>query len=441
MATEKIPPVNIEAEEEVLGGLIFQPEVVYDVMPILPEEAFYSNQHRIIYRAIIDLAATNKACDFINICEWLSARGHLEDSGGSAKIAHLLNRTVSATNIDRYTNLILDKYIRRRIIASGDRITEIGYDSTKQVEASIEAVEDIVFNISPKEYENFEPEEAAISMQEVFDRMYLTESKGISTKILDLDAKIGGLKDKNLYILAARASMGKTWLACNIAKAVAKQGKRVVFFSAEMSKNEISSRLLAMESGVSSDKFDNGESTDEDRNRVAAILRDMIELPITLDDSPARLLTPSIMRSKLRKTAIKHSKPDLVILDYIQKLGDRSAGNRAQVVGKIAGELKDLAKEFDVPVLCLAQINRGTDSRSDKRPIMSDIKDSGDIEQDADVIITLYRDEYYYPDSLDRGLIEINVAKNRNGQIGVCKCLFNPAIGEIKNLKEFVQGI
>ena len=440
MQTEKITPVQLDCEEAILGSLLLDPDRIYDLIHRLPEEAFYHSAHRKIYAAAVSLTKKDRMCDFINVSDWLNSREELDDVGGTARLAQLMNRTVSATNLDRYCNLVLEKYTRRRMIDSGNSIADLGYDQTIELDKALEKAEETLFKIIPTEYDDFEPEAAAITMHEAFNDMDSAVSKGISTQILDLDRKIGGLKNKNLYIVAARASMGKTWFACNIAKAVAEQGKTVVFFSAEMSKKEISTRLLAMKSGVNSNKFTNGESTEEDKNAVAAILKEMTELPVILDDSPARLLSPSVMRSKLRKIALKRSKPDLIILDYIQKLGSRSAVNRAQVVGEIAGELKDLAKEFDVPVLCLAQINRGVEQRQDKHPMMSDLKDSGDIEQDADVIITLYRDEYYHPDSLDRGLMEINVAKNRNGEVGVCKCLFDPALGTLKNLKEFIQG-
>lgn len=440
MQSEKIIPAQLECEEAILGSFLFDPETIYQAIDCLPEEAFYHSGHRRIYHAAIALTKQNRMCDLIAISDWLNARDELDEVGGTAKLAQLMNRTVSATNLDRYIELVLEKYIRRRMIETGNDIVDFGYDQTIELSRALEKAEDAIFKLVKQEYDDFEPEEAAITMHEAFNEMDSTATRGISTQILDLDRKIGGLKSKNLYIVAARASMGKTWFACNVAKAVAEQGKTVVFFSAEMSKKEISTRLLAMKSGVSSDKFTNGESSEEDKNAVAAILDEMSDLPVILDDSPARMLTPNSIRSKLRKIALKTAKPDLIILDYIQKLGQRSAVNRAQVIGEVAGELKDIAKEFDIPVLCLAQINRGTDARSDKRPMMSDIKDSGDIEQDADVIITLYRDEYYNPDTLDRGLMEINVAKNRNGEIGVCKCLFDPGIGTLKNLKEFIQG-
>ena len=439
MQTEKIIPAQIECEEAILGSFLLDPDAIYRVIDRLGESAFYHSGHRKIYAAILDLTNKRKTCDLISVSDWLKARDDLDSIGGTARLAQLINRTVSATNLDRYCELVLEKYARRRMIESGNTIVELGYDQTIELDIALEKAEDALFKIIPTEYDDFEPQPAAISMHEAFEDMDSVAIKGVSTQVLDLDRKIGGLRTKNLYIVAARASMGKTWFACNIAKAVAEQGKNVVFFSAEMSQKEISTRLLAMKSGVNSNKFTSGMATDEERNAVAAILDEMTELPIILDDSPARMLTPNIMRSKLRKIALQHSKPDLIILDYIQKLGSRSAVNRAQVVGEIAGELKDIAKEFDVPVICLAQINRGVEQRQDKRPMISDLKDSGDIEQDADVIITLYRDEYYNPDSLDRGLMEINVAKNRNGEVGVCKCLFNPATGEIKNLKEFIQ--
>lgn len=430
----QLPPVSIEAEEAILGSILFDNNAIFEVAHILPTDAFYLAAHRKIYEAVLSLIKQDKPTDLINVADYLNNRSELAEIGGTSKLTLLLHRTISAINIDRYANLVLDKYTRRRMIQCGQIITELGYDQTTQLSNALDSAESSLFKVCQKQNDNFEPEEISHSICRVFGDLDSEKAQGLSTGIIDLDAKIGGLKAKSLYILAARASMGKTWVACNLAKTIAEQGKRVVFFSAEMSKDEISARILAMISGVNSAQFSSGQATLEEKEIVASILDQASDLPIILDDSPARLLTPQSIRSKLRKISIKSGKPDLIILDYLQKLGTRSAVNRAQVVGEIVGELKDIAKEFDLPVVCLAQINRGVENRNDKRPMMSDLKDSGDIEQDGDIIMTLYRDEYYHPDSHQQGILEINVAKNRYGEVGVVKVLFDPQTGAIKPL-------
>ncbi len=434
MVDIKVPPASIEAEEAILGCIMFDKNTVYDVVDELPVEAFYSTTHQTIYKCIVELYRNEEPTDFIGISQRLKHLELLDKVGGTAVLSRLLNSTVSATNLDRYLKLVKEKYFRRQMIDCGQRISEIAYDQITKIEECRELAEEHLFKMLKPEVAGIEPEAIEDPLTRIIENMDSLAPLGVSTKIADLDSKIAGLIPKNLYIIAGRPSMGKTWMGINIAKSVAEQGKNVFFVSAEMSNEDLSIRFLAMATGIDSFKIQTKNLTKEERERITLAYADLIQLPLVLDDSPARHLSPAKIRSKLRRTAIKMGKPDLLVVDYLQKLGSRSAVNRAQVVGEITGDFKDIAKEFDIPVVCLAQINRNTDARSDKRPLMSDIKDSGDIEQDADIIMTLYRDEYYSPDSLDHGLLEINVAKNRNGEVGYIKCLFDPKTGQIKNL-------
>jgi replicative DNA helicase len=248
---------------------------------------------------------------------------------------------------------------------------------------------------------------------------------------------IGGLIKQDLIIVAARASMGKTWLACHLTNYIAiTQHKPVIFFSAEMSSEQLTKRLLSMHSGIDSHRLIHNTIYADEYETLKQALGTLGELPIIIDDTPAYALTPAKIRSVLRKIRHERGELGLVVLDYIQKLGDRSAGNRAQAVGKFSGAFKDIAKEFDVPFVALAQINRGVESQSNKRPGMADIKDSGDIEQDMDLGLLLYRDEYYNSDSLESGVMEIIVSKNRNGSVGTCKVKFDPSIGRFSNVAD-----
>jgi len=267
-----------------------------------------------------------------------------------------------------------------------------------------------------------------------FQQLEGGETSGISTGLVDLDGLTGGLIRQDLIVIAARASMGKTWLACHLANQLALGGMPVVFFSAEMSKPQITKRFLAMHSGIDSSRLIQNKIYKSEWEVLSKAVGTIAELPIIIDDTPASAQIPSKMRSVLRRIQSERGQLGLVVLDYIQKLGNRAAGNRAQVIGSFSGAFKDMAKEFDVPFVCLAQINRGVEGQTNKRPTMADIKDSGDIEQDADVIHLLYRDEYYNPDTPDKGVMEVAIGKNRNGPTGVCKVLFNPSVGLFRNV-------
>lgn len=240
-----------------------------------------------------------------------------------------------------------------------------------------------------------------------------------------------------VQVVAARASMGKTWLACHLANHIAiEQQKPVVFFSAEMWSEQLTKRFLSMHSGIDSHRLIHNEIYEDEYDVLVSGLTQLAELPIIIDDTPATQLTPSKVRSVLRRIISEKGELGLVVLDYIQKLGDRAAGNRAQTVGKFSGAFKDIAKEFDVPFVALAQINRGVESQANKRPLMSDIKDSGDIEQDMDLGLMLYRDGYYNQDTEEAGIIEIIVGKNRNGSTGTCRIGFEPSISQFANIKK-----
>lgn len=437
MSEVKLPPVSIEAEQHILGCILFSPDLVHDVVEDLPVQAFYSKEHQTIYECIVSLYRKDEPTDFIGVSERLQHLGLLDKIGGVAVLSRLTSRIVSATNLDRYISLVKDKYFRRLMIECGHQITEIGYDQITKTEECRELAEEKFFKLLKPEVSRSEPEPIEQPLTRILDNLDNTDPVGIPTKIIDLDEKIIGLVPKNLYVIAARPSMGKTWLGINIALSSAEQGKNVFFVSAEMGNEDLGNRFLAMATGIDSAKIYNKKLTQSERENITLAYNDLIELNLVLDDASSRHITTANIRSKLRKTAIKRGKPDLLIVDYLQKLGSRSAVNRAQVIGEITGDFKDIAKEFDIPVICLAQINRGVENRQDKRPSMSDLKDSGDIEQDADVIMTLYRDEYYNPNSPDRGVLEIEVAKNRNGSVGVCRCLFDPKTGSVQNLREY----
>jgi replicative DNA helicase len=410
------------------------PAAISVAASVLPLEAFYIAAHQQIYKAALELHNKNELTDFIGVSTRLKDHKSLTKTGGIAKLSQLLNRTVSATNIDRYIALVLEKYQRRQLIAVANEIETLGYDNATELETVFNTSEEKIFNLTTNKQDKFQPLVISDCLASVFNKIEQGASPAYSTGLDDLDTLIGGLIKQDLIIIAARASMGKTWLACYLANHVATEWQKpVVFFSAEMSNEQLTKRFLSMHSGIDSHRLMHNQIYEDEYDFLVNGLTQLAELPIIIDDTPATRLTPSKVRSVLRRIRSEKGELGLVVLDYIQKLGDRAAGNRAQTIGKFSGAFKDIAKEFDVPFIALAQINRGVESQANKRPLMSDIKDSGDIEQDMDLGLLLYRDDYYNQDLEESGVMEIIVGKNRNGSTGTCKVLFNPSVGAFDN--------
>ena len=421
---------NIEAEEAILGGILFDPKAISVVASILPLEAFCIHAHQQIYQTALELYQKDKPTDFMGISTKLADHDLLEKVGGSAKLSQLLNRTVSAINIDRYALLVLDKYHRRQLVTVGHEIVDLGYDTTTELETVFDSSEEKIFNLANNKKNKFQPKLIQDCLASVFNKIEQGSSPAYPTGLQDLDYLIGGLIKQDLIVLAARPSMGKSWLGCYLADYIAtSQQKPVVFFSAEMSEEQLTKRFLSMHTGIDSMRLMHNQIYEEEYDSLVEGLGNLAELPIIVDDTPAIQLTPTRMRSVLRRIQSDKGELGLVVLDYIQKLGDRGAVNRAGIIGKYSGACKDIAKMFDVPFVALAQINRGVESQSNKRPSIASVKDSGSLEEDADLLLMLYRDEYYNSHTSDSGVMEIIVGKNRNGSTGTCKVLFNPSVG------------
>lgn len=436
MRDNYLPPQNIEAEESILGGILLDPNAISRVADLLPPVAFYVMAYQRIYQAALEVYHQDKPTDLITVTDWLKDHQLLEKVGGQEKLAQLVDRTVSAVNIDSYAALVMEKYQRRLLIGAAREIEELGYDTATELPVVIEQSETRLFQVTVDKKDLFQPQFIDDCLRDVFNELEQGQSPGYLTGLADLDKLTGGLARKDLIIIAGRASMGKTWLSIYLANYVAMTYKLpVVFFSAEMSKNQLTKRFLAMHSGIDSARLMQNKIYKNEYEMLMKGLEVLRELPIIIDDTPALTLTGARMRSVLRRIKAERGTIGLVVMDYIQKLGDRAAGNRAQVIGKFSGAFKDMAKEFDCPFIALAQINRGVEGQSNKRPLMSDIKDSGDIEQDMDLGLLLYRDEYYNPDTKEQGILEINVAKNRNGTTGMCQVKFNPVTGEFLPFK------
>jgi replicative DNA helicase len=427
-------PTNIEAEEGILTSILLDPSAISRVAECLSPEAFFVTAHSLIYKVALDLYYQDKPTDLMSVSTWLSDHKLLRKVGGQSKLSQLVERNISTANIDYYANLVLDKYKRRQLIAASNEIANLAYDTAIQVEEVFEQSEEKILNITTNKQEQFHPEIIATCLASIWKNLEEGSPPAYSTGISKLNALINGLTKKDLIIIAARASMGKTWLACHLANyIVIEQSLPVVFFSTEMSKEQLTKRLLAMHSGIDSNRLAQNEIYEDEYNALAKGLDTLRKLPIIIDDTPASNLNITKIRSVLRRIRYEKGELGLIVLDYIQKLGDRAAGNRAQALGKFSGAFKDIAKEFNVPFIALAQINRGVENQINKRPTIADIKDSGDIEQDMDIGLLLYRDEYYDPKTKDKGVMEIIVGKYRNGTTGACKVIFDPRYGKFSN--------
>ncbi|MEG4294559.1 replicative DNA helicase [Microcoleus sp. C2C3] len=436
MNTSHMMPMNVEAEEAILGGILIDPDAISRIADLLQPEYFAIPSHQRIFSAAMTLLTQGYSSDLMTVTTWLTDHGQLEGVGGLSKLAQLVDRTVSAVNIDQYAVLIEEKYRRRKLIEAGFKIAESGNQTARDLEELIAEAETDILSINNRAHSQ-EISSVGDCLAEVWVSLETGTPPGYLTGLHDVDELIGGLTRKDLIVVAARASMGKTWFAIYLALQIAQKYKLpVLFFSAEMSREALTKRLLALVSGISSQRLMWNKIYDEEWPKLSEAAGNLAQLPIIIDDTPGTSLTPASMRSVLRRVEREHGSPGLVILDYLQLLGERNAGNRAQDIGAIAGHCKAIAKDFDVPFLALAQINRGVEARNDKRPLMSDLKDSGDIEQDADLALCLYRDDYYNADSPERDKIELIVRKQRNGSLGTAKCWFNPEKGTFRNISK-----
>jgi replicative DNA helicase len=433
---DKLPPQNIEAEEAILGGILLDPEAMNRVVEVLTSEAFYVSTHQTIFQAAQGLHSLGQPTDLISITAWLRDRDLLEKVGGQSKLAQLVDRTVSAVNIDQYAALVMDKYFRRQLIQAGQEITGLGYQAATPLETVLDQAEQKIFSITQKRpQQDLVPlfETLIHAFQELEAQIETQAQPGFLSGFYDLDAMTGGFQTSDLIIVAGRPSMGKTAFSLNIARNLANSYKLpVAVFSLEMSKEQLVQRLLASDSGIESNRLRAGRVSQNEWEPLSRALASLSEIPIFIDDTAN--ITVTEMRSKCRRLQAEQGKPlGLVLLDYLQ-LMEGAGDNRVQELSRITRSLKGLARELNVPVIALSQLSRGVEARNNKRPMMSDLRESGSIEQDADLVAMLYRDEYYNPDTPDRGITELIIAKHRNGPTGIVKLLFDPQYTRFRNL-------
>jgi replicative DNA helicase len=417
---ERLPPHNQEAEQSVLGSLLIDRDAIIRVASFLRPEDFYAIANGLIYKAILDLYNRREPTDFVTLSDELQRRDQYDQAGGLSYLSSLLNAVPTAVHVEYYARIVERAATLRRLIDAGTEIVDIGFRDGVETEEALDAAERAVFAVSQRrQSKDF------VSMGEVLDRFFdqidflqqhRGEFVGVATGFSDLDQLTGGLQRSDLIIVAARPSMGKTSLALGMAYGAAVGHKKTVgIFSLEMSAEQLVQRILSMETGVDTHRLRLGQIDDNEWDRISRAFGRLSEAPIFVDDSA----TAGIMdvRSKARRLQAEQGL-DLVIVDYLQLMSGRRTENRVQEISEISRGLKGLARELNVPVVALSQLSRAVESRADHKPMLSDLRESGSIEQDADIVVFIYREDKYEEDSEKKGIAEIIVAKHRNGPVG-----------------------
>jgi replicative DNA helicase len=437
----KVPPHSIQAEQAVLGGLLLDNQTWDVVADRIVEEDFYRRDHRLIFRAIRLLSEQHAPFDVITLSEALEKTGELEDAGGLAYLAVLARETPSAANISAYADIVRERAVLRQLIHVGTEIADSAYQPEgRGMSDLLEQAEQRVFHIADQRQRGsagFKPIKSLLAA--AVDRIETLFQKeghitGASTGFADFDDLTSGLQPSDLIIVAGRPSMGKTTFAMNIAEHVAiKERLAVAVFSMEMPGEQLAMRMMSSLGRIDQHRVRTGKLEDDEWPRMTSAINILAETQLFIDDTAA--LTPTEVRARCRRLARENGRLGLVVLDYLQLMQCAGGENRVAEISEISRSLKALAKELNVPVLALSQLNRNLEQRPNKRPVPSDLRESGSIEQDADLIVFIYRDEVYHPDSADKGTAEIIIAKQRNGPIGTVRMTF---LGQYTRFENFI---
>lgn len=426
----KVPPQNVDAEMSLLGAVLIDEEVLADVTEHVKAKDFYDKRHAVIYDGMMRLYEKNKPVDLLTLTDELKRKKELDEIGGSAYLTELTNYVPTAAHAESYAEIVAQKAVRRRLIKASGEITELGYDEETTTQELLQQAEAELFAVSDQSLKQDLTSLESI-LTDSFDRLEeLHRNKGalrgVRTGYRDLDNMTAGLQRSDLIILAARPAMGKTTLVTNLAYNVATIAKQsVLMFSLEMSKEQLVDRMLADASGVDSWNIRTGNLSDDDFSKLSEAMGEMAEAPIYIDDTPG--LSVLEMRTKARRAA--HDQPlGLIIIDYLQLMqgSGRHDGNRVQEVSEISRGLKLIARELNVPVIALSQLSRTVENRSPQIPQLADLRESGSIEQDADIVMFIYREAYYNPDTERENITDLIIAKHRNGPVGKVELYFHP---------------
>ncbi len=432
----QIVPHSREAEEAVIGSILINPEAYYDVAEFLQVEDFYIHRHRWIWESFTRLQQSRTPIDSLTVIEDLDQQGQLAEIGGPAYITSLINSVPSSLHAMSYGRIVEETAVRRRMLEAANKIAKLAYEEETGLEAVMDDAEKAVFGVSERRLtRDLAPIQHVLS--EYYDSISELASRddeirGVPTNFIDIDNLLGGLQPSDLLIIAGRPGMGKTGFALSVAKnAALTHKKHVAIFSLEMSNEQLVQRLLAQETGIDSQRLRMGKLEENEWSLFTHAIEVLSDTRIFLDDTPG--ITPLQLRTKCRRLHLEH-RLDLIIVDYLQLMsGDNRTENRVQEVSFISRQMKILARELNVPVLAAAQLSRAVEQRGDKRPVLSDLRESGSLEQDADIVMFIYRPEMYEDDPAMQNLAEIIVAKHRNGPIGSVQLIFRKNLAKFEN--------
>jgi len=426
----KVPPHNVAAERAVLGSIMIEKNAILKVADLLQPEDFYFDSHGIIYKGMIELFSGRSPLDLLTVSAWLKDQGELDRIGGENYLREIIEEVLTASHVFQYALLVKQKSTLRKLITAGSNIAAIGFREDEEVDQLVDQAEQELFKVSQTFMRNrFVPIRDILSstyerISELHDPETAQKYKGLQTGFSTLDRLVTGFQPSDLVILAARPSMGKTALALNMGLNVALAGKSVGVISLEMSKEQLVERLFVAMLGVDSWKMKNGQLTQDDFMRMGQVMDDLNKCKIFIDDSAGVAI--SELKAKARRLQMENGL-DILIIDYLQLMSGSTAGNssnRVQEISEISRSLKQLARELHVPILALSQLSRAVEARTDKIPQLSDLRESGAIEQDADVVLMMYREDYYEEDSSRQGLTDIYVRKHRHGNTGRVELMF-----------------
>ncbi len=430
MLIERVPPQNIEAEQAVLGAMLIEKEAIARVTELLKGGDFYREAHRLIFEAMLNLYNRNEAVDMITVIELLKREDNLEKVGGIAYVTSLANSVPTAANVHYHAKIVEEKALLRQLIQTSTKIAALGYEGSEEVSQIVDQAEKMILEVSNRRIGgDFTPIKSIVL--DAFGKIeQLYESRGgitgLATGFKDLDRLTSGLQKSDLILVAARPSMGKTAFTLNIASNVAiREKKAVAFFSLEMSKEQLVQRMLCAEASIDSQKLRIGELEDDDWTKLINAADRLSGAPIFIDDTAG--ISVLEMRSKARRLKVEHDL-SLIIIDYLQLMqgnGGKGGENRQQEISEISRSLKGLARELGVPVVALSQLSRSVESRQVKKPMLSDLRESGSLEQDADIVAFLYREDYYNPDTENKNITEVIIAKHRNGPVDSIQLFFH----------------
>ena len=434
--TTPVIPHNREAEEAVVGAVLINPEVYYDVAQFLQPDDFYIHRHKWIWEAFTRLHEQRTPVDMLTLSEELDRVGQLEELGGPAYLTALINQVPTSLNAESYGRIVEAHSIRRKMINAANQIATLAYNEETLVETVMDEAEKTIFNVSERRLKHDVLPISSV-LSEYYDRIddlakRSDEVFGVPTGFLDLDKLLSGLQPSDFLIIAGRPGQGKSGFLLSVAKnAALTHKKHVAVFSLEMSNEQVVQRLISQETGIDSQRLRTGKLADEEWPLFAHSIEVLSDTKIFLDDTPA--LTPLQIRTKCRRLHMEYGL-DLILVDYLQLMGgDTRNENRVQEVSYISRNLKVLARELNVPVLAAAQLSRAVEQRSDKRPVLSDLRESGSLEQDADIVMFIYRPDQYEKDTVKQNVAEIIVAKHRNGPVGSVELIFRSSLAKFEN--------